>query len=338
MGMFDDMFTSSRGPGVIGTGLALVVLVGFGSLYLLVFDEEMQGGDKTIESIIRDQGGQIESYEKSIIMQKDTIEKSKERVKLSDEVVGLERQIALRQTRIDEMKTEISDAETSIATMQSEWETYKAAYRKAERARAIGEKLPELTTKSGVTYKGVKINKIDDLRTNIGHADGSKAIAWNEMPDDLADRFQFTKELADALYKQEHTVVEGLGAAADMTEIRGSIDFINSKIRESEGFYNSKAQDHSQAQARIQGLENKIQGLQNMIAAEVNKAGLRQTPRYRSQIQDCQDAIEAERAKIRSFPEYQTQYRAERAKREAEVKALQLRLRTLEMQAQKKPK
>ena len=338
MGMFDDMFSSSRGPGVIGTGLALVVLVGFGSLYLLVFDEEMQGGDKTIESIIRDQGGQIESYEKSIIMQKDTIEKSKERVKLSDEVVGLERQIALRQTRIDEMKTEISEADTSIATMQSEWEIYKAAYRKAERARAIGEKLPELTTKSGVTYKGVKINKIDDLRINIGHADGSKAIAWNEMPNDLADRFQFTKELADALYKQEHTVVAGLGAAADMTEIRGSIDFINSKIRESEGFYNSKAQDHSQAQARIQGLENKIQGLQNMIAAEVNKAGLRQTPRYRSQIQDCQDAIEAEGAKIRSFPEYQTQYRAERTKREAEVKALQLRLRTLEMEAQKKPK
>jgi hypothetical protein len=196
--MFDDMFSSSRGPGVIGTGLALVVLVGFGSLYLLVFDEEMQGGDKTIESIIRDQGGQIESYEKSIIMQKDTIEKSKERVKLSDEVVGLERQIALRQTRIEEMKVEISEAETSIATLQSEWEKYKTSYRAAERGRAIGEKIPELTTKSGATFKDVKINRIDDLRTNIGHADGSKAIAWDDMPDDLADReYRLLRGIAD---------------------------------------------------------------------------------------------------------------------------------------------
>jgi chromosome segregation ATPase len=338
MGMFDDLFSSSRGPGVIGTGLALVVLVGFGSLYMLVFDEEMQGGDKTIESIIRDQAGQIDSYEKSIAMQKDSIEKSKERVKLSDEVVGLERQIALRQTRIDEMKAEITEAGTAIEKVGTDWEAYKTLYRKAERGRAIGEEFPELTTKSGRSYKGVKINKIDDLRTGITHAQGGGSIAWNEMPDELADRFQFTKELADALYKKEHEVIDVLGDAADMTEIRSSIDIINSRIKESDALYNSKAQDNSQAHSRIQSLENKIQGLRNQIAAEANKQGLRQTPRYRSQIQECQNKIAAERGNISSFPAYQMEYRASRAKRLADVQELQKRLRDIELEAQKKPK
>lgn len=338
MGMFDDMFTSSRGPGVIGTGLALVVLVGFGSLYLLVFDEEMQGGDKTIESIIRDQAGEIESYEKSIVMQKESIEKSKERVKLSDEVVGLDRQIALRQTRIDEMKAEITEAGAAIEKVGADWEIYKTAYRKAERARAIGEEFPELTTKSGRSYKGVKINKIDDLRTSITHSQGGGAIAWNEMPDELADRFQFTKELADALYKKEHEVLDDLGDAADITEIRASIDFINSKMKDSEALYNTKAQVNNQAQGRIQGLENQIQGLQAQLAAEANKAGLRQGPRLRAQIQDCRNKINNERANIAGFPAVQKEYKDERDKRLKAVQDLQKRLREKELEAQKKPK
>ena len=158
------------------------------------------------------------------------------------------------------------------------------------------------------------------------------------MPDELADRFQFTKELADALYNEEHKVVSGLSVAADMTDIRSNIDYINSKIKESETIYNAKAQDNSQAQSRIQSLENKIQGLQGMIAAEASKQGLRQTPRYKTQIQDCQDSIAAERAKISSFPAYQAEYRATRTKREADVKALQQQLREKELEAQKKPK
>lgn len=338
MGMFDDMFTSSRGPGVIGTGLALVVLVGFGSLYLLVFDEGMQGGEKTLESIVRDQEGQIDSYEKSISMQKESIEKSKERAKISDEVVGMERQIALRQTRIDEMKSEISEASAAIDKVGVDWEAYKTAYRKAERARIIGEEFPELTTKSGRTFKKVKINKVDDLRTGITHAEGGGSIAWNEMPDELADRLQFTKELADALYKEEHEVVKSLGDAADMTEIRSEIDFLNSKIKESDALYNQKAQVNSLAQSRIQSLENKIQSLRSAIAAEVNKQGLRQTPRYRSQIQDCERQIDSEKSAMSSFPQYQTEYRAERAKRLEAVQGYQKRLREMELEAQKKAK
>ena len=45
--------SSGRGPGFIGLLLALLIVGGFGALYVLVFDSEMQGKGVTIESVIR---------------------------------------------------------------------------------------------------------------------------------------------------------------------------------------------------------------------------------------------------------------------------------------------
>ena len=38
--MFDDLFTSSRGPGVMGLLLGILVLVGFGALTSVVLDSD----------------------------------------------------------------------------------------------------------------------------------------------------------------------------------------------------------------------------------------------------------------------------------------------------------
>lgn len=49
---FTDMMSSGRGAGVIGSIMAVVVLGGFVLLFVLVFDEGLQGGGETIESVI----------------------------------------------------------------------------------------------------------------------------------------------------------------------------------------------------------------------------------------------------------------------------------------------
>ena len=67
MKFFEDIFSSSRGAGVIGALLALLVLVGFGTLFLFVFDKGMQGGDITIESVIRDQDSTITSLKNTTV-------------------------------------------------------------------------------------------------------------------------------------------------------------------------------------------------------------------------------------------------------------------------------
>jgi hypothetical protein len=63
---FSDMMSSGRGPGVIGMLMALVVLVGFGVLFMFATDEGFQGGDQSIESIIKHQAGDIESLKGGI--------------------------------------------------------------------------------------------------------------------------------------------------------------------------------------------------------------------------------------------------------------------------------
>ena len=73
---FTDLLSSSRGPGVIGTLLALLVLVGFGTLYLFVFDEGLQGGQKTIEAVIRDQGLEIENHKIQIQNARERLERA----------------------------------------------------------------------------------------------------------------------------------------------------------------------------------------------------------------------------------------------------------------------
>ena len=44
--------SSARGPGVIGMIMALIVLLGFGVLFMFAFDEDLQGGGQTIEALV----------------------------------------------------------------------------------------------------------------------------------------------------------------------------------------------------------------------------------------------------------------------------------------------
>jgi len=46
--MFDDLFTSSRGPGVMGLLLGILVLVGFGALTSVVLDSDTYELEKKI--------------------------------------------------------------------------------------------------------------------------------------------------------------------------------------------------------------------------------------------------------------------------------------------------
>ena len=59
---FSDLMSSGRGPGVIGMVMALFVLLGFGLLFTLAFDEGFQGEGITIEAEIANQAKAINGY------------------------------------------------------------------------------------------------------------------------------------------------------------------------------------------------------------------------------------------------------------------------------------
>lgn len=330
MGMFDDLFSSSRGPGVIGTLIALVILVGFGSLYMFVFDEGLQGGEKSIQSIIRDQESQIAGLKAGIKANEDSITHSKERQKLTEDVVSLERQLKLRVERITELTSQKQAAEKLITDTSAAWEQYKTQYRTAERARAVGEKLPELVTKSGKTYKNVTITKFDDRRMSIMSDTGSNGIEWTDLPSELVDRFQFTKELAHAKVNEENKITAEMTTAAKIFALKESLGLKQTRMQEEADKFQTKSADVSLARNRITQNENEINRLRGNISAEANKKGVRKIPFYEAQIRELNAKNNAEQTKIKNYITEEQAYQTSRSQLEAEISKITEEIRALE--------
>lgn len=308
MKLFEDMFSSHRGAGVIGTLVAVGVLAVLGALFILVFDEDFQGGEQTIESVIRDQAKQTENLVAGIANRKKLIADAKRYKTSADELASFTRQLQSKKALTDDALARIEVIKESMKKKQAEWDQYIIDYRKAERFQEIGKQYPELVTKSGRVYKAVTIKKIDDLRVSVSHDGGSGSIPWNELPADLIDRLQFTQALADQQQKMELGAAEHFSTAAKASDIQSSIASIRQKMEETTAAFQIKKASVTQSDAKINDSRNQINRLQGMIQAEANKEGLRQGPRYRSQIQDHERIIETENNRIKEFVAIETKY------------------------------
>jgi len=193
--MLDGLFSSSRGPGIIGACLALAVVAGFGSLIHYASNDS---GELTIEQQIINNQEAIESLEKQI-----------------DNVAVLKRKHAKNQLDYEELRSledihdkclkDIESGKTLIQDMKSEglavktkFESYREKYRKQVRNDAIGEEHKEFITTDGKTYKDVTFEEISDLDIKIKHSRGKATyIPYDVLPKEYADRFQVSNKAAE---------------------------------------------------------------------------------------------------------------------------------------------
>lgn len=284
---FSDLLTSSRGPGVIGTLLALFVLVGFGTLYMFVFDEGLQGGQKTIQAVIRDQGTLIETHKIQIANYKDRIEAAKRFKEVAKEADDLKLRAENGAKRLAELTAAKAEAEAAVASADEAWAKYRDEYRASEWAAAVGEELGDITSVSGRVYKDVKIRAVEHTGIQITDTTGPKSIDSEELPPELQDRFQFDKEIK-----------------AKVVETRGKDEDVHSE-NVAVATLAKKAQDKL---IRIQELEDQIQKWQAEIqAAKMNEV------RNQAAIDRMRMTIASEEAKkggISRAPQMKEQLRA----------------------------
>lgn len=269
---FSDLLTSSRGPGVIGTLLALFVLVGFGTLYMFVFDEGLQGGQKKIEAVIRDQGTLIGTHKIQIENFKTRIEDAKRLKAVADEADALKLRAENGAKRLADLREAKASAEAAVAAADEAWAKYRDEYRASEWAAAEGEELGDITTVSGRKYEKVRIRKVDHKGIQITDITGPKAIASEELPPELQDRFQFDEKIKQAVVKKEN---ENLGIFSDNVEIAA----LNEKIAAKEESVRDLEKEIEAANAAIQEattnqsrFEVAIARKRSEIAAERTKA------------------------------------------------------------------
>lgn len=328
---FSDLLTSSRGPGVIGTLLALLVLVGFGTLYIFVFDEGMQGGKKTIESIIREQTLAIESNKDEIARNKKRISEGEDLKEQAQELKRLDVRIDLDKARIEEAKSAREQTLAAIDAAKVKWEEYKNAYRASEWAAAEGESIGDLKTLSGRSFTKVVITKVSHIGIEITDETGKRRLDGADLPLPLQDRFQFDEEQKTAETKHEDNTFKDLSDNVEVATLakKGQeklerVAKLNAEIEDAHG-------DIESAKAALPGLQQRIDSVRLKLVAEREKSaarserraqGINRTPQIEAELKAAENRLNENRNNIRDCERKISNSKREIATLEGEVRGI----------------
>ncbi len=130
------MMTSARGPGVIGMLMALVVLIGFGVLFMFAFDEGMQGGAVTIESELASQAKEIEGLRLTVEERDQVLMLTPAQTADADKLRLLKVTSITLLEKASRLRTDVEENEAAIEDLKKNWSGYKDEYREFVRSKA----------------------------------------------------------------------------------------------------------------------------------------------------------------------------------------------------------
>ena len=262
---FSDLMSSGRGPGVIGTVMALIVLLGFGLLFMFATDEGFQGGDQSIESLIAHQAKDIEFSKGTIENGRQLLGDAPERIKKAKELSRLKRGSLALQERVVALERDIESGKAEAVLSDKAFEDYKDQYRAYVRGKAKGETLDTLETGSGVIYKNVSIREVTAVGIQIRHDDGHKRIAFEELPEAMKDHFQFDPKQKAAAVASEQAKWNEHEAAAVVAGDLADKEVARQKQKEAELAKERTMRDVAIKQAQISSLQQEIGNLEREV-------------------------------------------------------------------------
>lgn len=243
--------------------MALVVLIGFGLLFMFAFDEGMQGGDQSIESVIAHQAKEIEGYENRIASGEKSLSTAPRLTATAKEVSRFKRENQALGERIGELKKAIETANAGLVTARQTFEGYKDQYRSFVRSKAKGETMPELVTKTGISYKNVNIREVTPVGIQIRHDEGQKRIPFEELPDAMADYYQFDPNQKIAALTVENTTRNEHEAAAAVANDQADQAMAEQRVKERAEKQEKTLRDVAAKQEQVRSLKDDIAGLQS---------------------------------------------------------------------------
>lgn len=260
---FSDMMSSSRGPGVIGLVMALVVVFGFGSLYMFVYDDKLQGGGQTIGSLIARQGQEIESERMAIENGSKALEDATVRTTYARDLALLKRETTAKNEKIDLLKNKVDVGKAGLARQIQAFEDCKTSYRTYARGKAKGETLATLETLTGVVYKNVSFRGVTAIGIDIRHDDGHKRIPYEELPAAMQDRFQFDKEEKQKAMTAETAARNVHEASVAVAEGVESVQMEKNNLKNTEANRQRINQNIAAKEAQVASLKQDIVNLQS---------------------------------------------------------------------------
>ena len=293
---FSDMMSSARGPGVIGTLLALVVLAGFGLLFLAAF-EEGHGKGPNLATTIAEQAVEIEDYQTRVATATKRLEVLPGLTRAETELAAVTDDNRICREHLDELAKTRLLVDAQIADQLVEFDTYRDAYRSAIRGKAKGLKMDELKTLDGKVYTKVNVNKVTAQAMHVQHAGGVTAIPYETLPAEMQDLYQFDpRERASLLAAERKATLEhfesvenSVKQAEDNAEQQRNAKAGADKLQ--------RIQDMAMLKRRLAKLSQDITAQQELIRQEKRKS-LSRAPAMEARLRDMNDELAGLTAKL----------------------------------------
>lgn len=257
--------SSGRGPGVIGMVMALVVLLGFGLLFTFAFDEGLQGGPQSIESVIAQQARDIASDQRSIDAGRVSLATIPTKIANTKELSRLKHANESQRANCNQLVTSVASGQNDLIRNSEAFETYKNEYRTVTRSKAKGEAMDKLETLDGTVYTRVNIREVTAIGMQIRHEGGQTRVNFEELSEEIKDRFQFDPKQKEQALIQESKTRDHHEAAVAVAE--SAADKQQDQQREVD---TAKAKEKCRREialkeGQVKALENEIRGLNSEL-------------------------------------------------------------------------
>lgn len=262
---FSDLMSSGRGPGVIGMVMALIVLLGFGLLFMFAFDEGFQGADQSIESVIRTQQKDLDNYQTGIEKGRKSLDLAPGRIAASKDLARLKGENAALQEKISVLTESVAAEKAAVAASEDEFEGYKDQYRAFVRGKAKGTAMEVLETTTGIVYKNVNIREVSAVGIQIRHEEGQKRIAFEDLPESMKDYYQFDPAQKDKALAHENATRDQHEAAVAVANEQADQEMAKQREKNAELAKERLVREIAGKQAQLEALKDEISSLQRDV-------------------------------------------------------------------------
>ena len=298
--MGTDLFTSARGPGIIGTALAVIVLLGFGLLYM-TYDDALNQKGPSLESVIKSNAKEIEDIKKRILLKKNQLPEAAKFKAMADEVEELQRTIRDNEAMISRLKEEVAKVQEERNAADATFSDYRARYREYARKALTGKKYDELKTTDGKVYQNVTIGDVDAAEVRIRHSAGATSVPLEKLPKDMIEFLQYDEGETNDFRVAVAEAREAHHKNASLTEKSIWVSKLKTQHDRTTHALKTAREGLKKSENSLPLYSNEIREVRRIIAMEERKAkngGLSRAPQYREKLANLQARESKERSKI----------------------------------------
>jgi hypothetical protein len=198
---------SSDQSGTFGFLAGLIVLVFTGVILSLVVDKRLgfSSGRASMEREVEADVEKLRTLERRLAAMRNEWET--ELSPRAGQEERMRRMLAENEAgarRLEELGSQRAACEAGLASVRAESAEYRAAYRRQVRAEAAGERMAELRSLNGRTYREVAIRQVTAEGIEFRHADGISRLSPGDLEAAWRERFQWDpEEIPKAVAKAE---------------------------------------------------------------------------------------------------------------------------------------